>query len=277
MKSIKTSVMVMVTIASLALAGCHSNVEIIGHRGASHLAPENTVASARLAWDKQADAVEVDITLSKDGQVVVIHDSNTKRTSGQDMEVAASTARKLRQLDVGSFKSEVYAGERIPLLEEIMATIPAHGRLFIEIKCGPDVLPPLEALIAASGKQDQLVIIGFDLDTVKASKKRMPYLPTYWLAGTQKDKETDAWIPHSPSLADQLAGSDLDGLNVHWAGITEEFAKSVRAAGLGLYSWTVNDPAEAARLTKLGVQGITTDRPGWLRSQLKGADDPAEP
>ncbi len=266
----------MVMLTSIALAGCHSSVEIIGHRGASHLAPENTVASARLAWDKRADAVEVDIYLSQDGQVVVIHDSTTKRTAGQDMEVAASTASQLRQLDVGSFKSDVYAGERIPLLEEIIATIPAHGRLFIEIKCGPDVLPPLEALIAASEKQGQLVIIGFDLDTVKASKKRMPYIPTYWLAGTQKDKETEAWIPHGQSLVDQLVGSDLDGLNVHWAGITEEFTKSVRAADLGLYSWTVNDPAEAARLTKLGVQGITTDRPGWLRSQLKHTSGPAK-
>ncbi len=265
----------MIMIASIALAGCHSNVEIIGHRGASHVAPENTVASAELAWQKQADAVEVDIYLSQDGQVVVIHDSTTKRTAGQDMEVAASTAHQLRQLDVGSFKSDVYAGERIPLLAEIMATVPAHGRLFIEIKCGPDVLPPLKALVSASGKQDQFVIIGFDLDTVRASKKCMPHIPTYWLAGTQKDKETEAWIPHSPALVDQIAGSDLDGLNVHWAGITEEFAKRVRTAGLGLYSWTVNDPAEAARLAKLGVQGITTDRPGWLRSQLKHARDPA--
>ncbi|NQV33725.1 MAG: glycerophosphodiester phosphodiesterase [Phycisphaeraceae bacterium] len=258
----------MVVIASLALAGCHSNVEIIGHRGASHLAPENTVASAKLAWKKKADAVEVDIYLSQDHRIVVIHDGTTKRTAGQDMEVATSSARQLRQLDVGSFKDEAYAGERIPLLEEIIATIPAKRRLFIEIKCGPDVLPPLETIIAESGKRDQIVIIGFDLDTVKASKKRMPDIPTYWLVGTQKDKETEAWIPHNESLMDQLAGSDLDGLNVHWAGITKAFAQSVRDANLGLYTWTVNDPVEATRLAKLGVQGITTDRPGWLQSQF---------
>jgi glycerophosphoryl diester phosphodiesterase len=258
----------MAVIVLLALAGCHSNVEIIGHRGASHLAPENTVASANLAWEKQADAVEVDIYLSQDNRVVVIHDSTTKRTAGQELEVAKSTASQLRQLDVGSFKDEAYAGERIPLLEEIMATIPAKRRLFIEIKCGPDVLAPLEAVITASGKRDQVVIIGFSLDTVKASKKRMPDLPTYWLVGTAKDKETEAWIPHSQSLIDQLADSGLDGLNVHWAGITEEFARSVHAANLGLHAWTVNDPTEAARLAKLGVEGITTDRPGWLKNQL---------
>jgi glycerophosphoryl diester phosphodiesterase len=272
MKFIEESAMVI--IASLTLAGCYSKVEIIGHRGASYLAPENTVASANLAWEERADAVEVDITLSQDSKIVVIHDSTTKRTAGQNMEVAKSTARQLRELDVGSFKSEAYAGEQVPLLEEIIATVPAKRRLFIEIKCGPDVLSPLETIIAASGKRDQIVIIGFDLDTVKASKKCMPDLPTYWLVGTAKDKETEAWIPHSKSLVDQLAGSGLDGLDVHWAGVTEDFAQSVRAAGLGLYSWTVNDPVEAARLAKLGVQGITTDRPGWLRSQLKHASAP---
>jgi len=130
------------------------------------------------------------------------------------------------------------------------------------------VLPPLETLIAASGKRNQIVIIGFNLDTVKASKKRMPDIPTYWLVGTQKDKETEAWIPHSTSLVDQMAGSGLDGLNVHWAGITEAFAESVHAAHLDLGSWTVNDPAEAVRLVKLGVRSITTDRPGWLQNQL---------
>jgi len=261
----------MFITASLILTGCTSNADIIAHRGASYLAPENTVAAAKLAWWKKADAVEVDVYLSADRQVVVIHDKTTKRTAGgEELDVATSTAEQLRQLDVGSFKSDTYAGERIPLLSEIIATVPPEKKLFVEIKCGPEVLAPLEEAIDAGGKRNQIVIIGFGLDTVKASKKRMPDLPTYWLVGTQKDKETKAWIPHSTTLIDDLAGSNLDGLNVHWAGITKEFAKSVHAADLGLYSWTIDDPIEAARLTKLGVQGITTNRPGWLRKQLKG-------
>jgi len=182
--------------------------------------------------------------------------------------VATSTAAQLRQLDVGSFKDECFAGERIPLLEEIIATVPPEGHLFVEIKCGPDVLSPLENVIVESGKRDQIVIIGFDLETVKASKRLMSDIPTYWLVGTKKDEETEAWIPHSPTLVDEVASSGLDGLNVHWAGVTKEFAKRVRAADLGLYVWTVDDPLEAARLAKLGVDGITTNRPGWLPDQL---------
>jgi glycerophosphoryl diester phosphodiesterase len=148
--------------------------------------------------------------------------------------------------------------------------LPPDRQLFVEIKCGPEVLSPLEKIIAKSGKRSQIVIIGFDLDTVKASKQLMPDIPTYWLVGTKKDEQTEEWIPHSKTLVGETIAAGLDGLNVHWAGVTQEFAKSVKNAGLGLYVWTVDDPVEAARLAKLGVDGITTDRPGWLRDQLNG-------
>ena len=271
-KGIKGLAMLMTGL--LVLAGCNAKMEIIAHRGASYLAPENTVAAAMLAWEKQTDAVEVDVYLSQDGQIVVIHDGTTKRTGGAELEVAQSTAAQLRQLDVGRFKGEAFAGERIPLLKEIIATVPPQRRLFVEIKCGPDVLSPLENVIEETGKRDRIVVIGFDLETVKASKQLMPDVPTYWLVGTKKDEVTETWIPHSKTLVDEVAGSGLDGLNVHWAGVTKEFAQAVREAGLGLYVWTVDDPVEAARLAKLGVQGITTNRPGWLRSQLGGAAGP---
>ncbi|MBN2131009.1 MAG: glycerophosphodiester phosphodiesterase [Sedimentisphaerales bacterium] len=256
--------------AVVGIAGCTSSMEIVAHRGASHLAPENTVASAELAWAKKADAVEVDVYLSQDKRIVVIHDKTTKRTGGDELEVAKTPAAQLRRLDVGSFKGEAFAGERIPFLEEIIDTVPKHRRLFVEIKCGPEVLSPLENAIEASGKREQIVIIAFDFETITAAKRLMPDVPAYWLVGTRKDKETEAWIPHDPALVEDVASSGLDGLNVHYAGVTEEFVARVRAAGLGLYVWTVNDPAEARRLAKLGVAGITTDRPGWLRRQLSG-------
>jgi len=255
----------------LLSTGCASKMEIIAHRGASYLAPENTVASARLAWEKNADAVEVDVYLTTDQRVVVIHDRTTKRTGGEELEVANCTAEQLRRLDVGSFKDASFAGERIPVLEEIVETVPAGKKLFVEIKCGPEVLPALEKIFIESGKRSQIVIIGVGLETVTASKQLMPDIPTYWLVGTKKDEQTEAWIPHDKTLADQAVAAGLDGLNVHYAGITKEFAKSVRDAGLGLYVWTVNDVAEAARLVRIGVDGITTDRPGWLRSELSGS------
>ena len=249
------------------MSGCTKPVEIIGHRGASYIAPENTMASFKLGWEKGAD-VELDVYLTKDDRIVVIHDDTTKRTAGTDMKVAESTSEELRKLDVGSFKSDQYAGEKIPFLEDVVKAIPSGRKLFIEIKCGPEILPYLRELLARSGKLSQIVIIGFDLNTVARSKEMID-VPTYWLRGTEKTKDTEQWIPHDLQLIQSTKDKGLDGLDVHYAGVTKEFADAVKAAGLKLYVWTVDDPEEAARLVRLGVDGITTNRPGWLRVQLK--------
>jgi glycerophosphoryl diester phosphodiesterase len=251
----------------VSMSGCTKSIEIIGHRGASYIAPENTMASVKLGWEKDAD-VEVDVYLTKDNKIVVIHDENTKRTAVTDVNVAESTSEELRKLDVGSFKSEKYAGEKIPFLVDVVKTIPRGRKLFVEIKCGLEILPYLKELLVDSGKMSRIVIIGFDLDTVAMSKKMID-VPTYWLRGTEKTKDTEEWIPHDPQLVQTAKDKGLDGLDVHYAGVTKEFVEAVKASGQKLYVWTVDDPEEAVRLVKLGVDGITTNRPGWLREQLK--------
>ena len=175
---------------------------------------------------------------------------------------------KLRQLDFGSFKSEEFAGERIPFLEDVINTIPRGRKLYVEIKSGPETVPFLKRVILNSGRESQIVIIGFDFDTMVMSKKMMPDIPTYWLKGTEKKKQTDEWISHDPKLVQKVKDAGLDGLDVHYAGVDEVFADSVRALGLKLYVWTVDDPVEAVRLVELGVDGITTNRPGFLKAQL---------
>jgi glycerophosphoryl diester phosphodiesterase len=110
------------------------NVEIIAHRGASFDAPENTRAAVDLAWQQNADAAEIDIHVSRDGEIVVIHDDNTRRTTGLDAEVAALSLEELKKLDAGIWKGLQFAGESIPTLDEILALIPPGRRLFIEIK-----------------------------------------------------------------------------------------------------------------------------------------------
>ena len=99
--------------------------------------------------------------------------------------------------------------------------------------------------------------------------KELIDVPTYWLKGTRKTEETEQWIPHDPQLVQTVKNKGLDGLDVHYAGVNKEFADAVKASGQKLYVWTVDDPQEAIRLIKLGVAGITTNRPAWLREQLK--------
>ena len=248
-------------------SGCSKSVEIIAHRGASYLAPENTMASVTLGWEKNAD-VEVDVHLSRDNRIVVIHDASTKRITGTDLKVKETNSEELRKLDYGSFKGQEFANERMPFLDDVLKTIPPERKLYIEIKCGKEILPFLSQTIIESGKISQIVIIGFDIEVVTSSKQLIG-VPTYWLRGTKKVKETEQWIPHDPELIQTVKDKGLDGLDVHYAGVTKEFVDAVKAAGQKLYVWTVDDPDEAKRLVRLGVTGITTNRPEWLREQLK--------
>ena len=241
-------------------------LQIIAHRGASALAPENTLASVELAWHLGADAVEVDVRLTRDGRIVAIHDETTDRTAGTHLEVAATDSSQLRLLDVGRHKHSKFAGARIPYLEEVFQTVPPGRQLFVEIKCGPEILPPLLEIIANSGKRPQVVIIGFDLATVTAAKTVLPDVPAHWLC----DKRVFA--SYDRSIVEQAKAGGVDGLDVHWTGVTRRFIQAVKAAGLRVYIWTVDDPVQALRLRAMGADGITTNHPGRLRRRTQPPD-----
>ena len=120
-------------------------VQIIGHRGASHDAPENTLSAFKLGYQQHADAVELDIYLTGDGKIAVLHDGDTLRISGVSNCVAQTSFEDLRKLEVGQWgkwTNKAYS-EKIPSLEEVLPLIPEGKRLFIEIKCGPEILPRL--------------------------------------------------------------------------------------------------------------------------------------
>lgn len=248
-----------------------SAIEIIGHRGASYDAPENTLASVNLAWKRNADAVEIDIYLSKDGQIVAYHDKTTKRIGGRDQAVKAQTFAELQTLDVGAWKNCKYKHERIPTLIQILNTIPANKRLFIEIKCGAEVLPQLKQDLAASGKAAaQTAIIGFDYETMQEAKKVLPNLKVYWVFKVKQNKITRKWA-HNPEYYIQKAtAAHLDGLDIGYNNfITEKFVQRAKSAGLPVYVWTVNSVKDATKLANMGVEGITTDRPGLLNLAFK--------
>ncbi len=234
-------------------------MEIVAHRGASYVAPENTRAAYLLAWEMGADAAEVDIHLTRDNRIVASHDSNAKRTTGTDVEIKDSTYEELARLDAGCWKALEYKGEPVPLLSDILETVPPRKSLYIEIKCGPEVLPHLEAVLDKSGKRGQVVLIGFDLDTISQAKKAMPDRPAYWLRGTRKDEATETLLSHDLGWIDLVELHGLDGLDVNYGGVTPHFAEAVRDAGLVLAVWTVNDPEVARRMMRLGVRSLTTD------------------
>lgn len=244
-------------------------VEIIAHRGASHDAPENTVAAIRLAWEQKADLSEFDIYLTRDGHLAVLHDKDTKRTApGSALSVAKSTLAELRQLDVGKWKDPRFTGERIPTLAEMLAVVPPGKGVFIEVKCGPEAVPAiLRALDDAKLPAALTPVICFNAEVIAAVKKARPDLPAYWLVGLNPKKGQKP--PTAASVVQKARAIHADGVDLSASpALDAEYAKTIRAAGLKLYVWTVNDVPTAKRMVELGVDGITTDRPGWLREQL---------
>jgi glycerophosphoryl diester phosphodiesterase/endonuclease/exonuclease/phosphatase family metal-dependent hydrolase len=244
-------------------------IEITAHRGASFDAPENTLASVNLGWKQRADSVEVDVFLSKDGKIVVCHDSNLKRLAGVDRRINELTLEELQALDVGKWKDEKFAGEKMPTLAQVLETIPEGKRLFIEVKTGPEIVEELDRVLkAGKRKPEQTAIISFSSDVIASMKKTRPDLQCYWIVALATRKDSSP--PTAESLIEKAKSIKADGLDLSATPtvLTAEFAKAIKAAGLKLFVWTVNDVSVAKQLISVGVEGITTDRPEWLRERL---------
>lgn len=227
----------------------------IAHRGESHDWPENTLLAFQKAWEAGDPACECDVHLSADGKVIVCHDKTTGRTCGRDLIIKNSTADELRALDAGM-------GQRLPLLSECLAAMPADGTFFIEIKSGIDVVPALTEVIAQSGQTARhIVFITFHLDALVAIKKTLPTYSAFLLASFEDGKPTiDEWIGRAKAIG-------ANGLDVEFPSPLDHCsAARIKSAGLQLTVWTVDDPDQARNLIAMGVDGITTNRCAWMRN-----------
>jgi glycerophosphoryl diester phosphodiesterase len=244
--------------------------QIIAHRGASHEAPENTLAAIALGLTQQADAIEIDVRLSRDGGIVLLHDDTLRRTTGLDAEPGELELADIRKLDAGSWKGPAFAGEKVPTLSEVLAAIPAGKDLLIELKSGAAIVPALrreleKGLLTLA----QVVVIAFDFELLRAVRTALPQVRVLHLAGGQ-----DSGRPLTQSELDALIAAaraaGFDGLNLgdDWPW-DAAMVKRIHQAGLRCYVWTVNEPARARYLAGMGVDGITTDRPGFIRQQLQ--------
>jgi glycerophosphoryl diester phosphodiesterase len=241
---------------------------IVAHRGASADAPENTLPAFELAWKQGADAIEGDFRLTSDGHIVCIHDEDTKKVAGQKLVVHKSSLAKLRALDVGSWKDPRWKDTRIPTLPEVLRTVPQTGKIFIEIKCGPEIVPPLLKQLRASGlKPQQVVVIAFDDQVVRALKKATRDYQANWICSFKK--RLGVTTPKRAAVIRTLAACQADGLSTNaWPAIDQAFIDAVRAAGCSYHVWTVDDVPTARRFMALGAKSITTNRPGALRRDL---------
>lgn len=246
-------------------AGAREALLVVGHRGNAAYAPENTLVSYRQAADLGADLAECDVTLTADDQVVLMHDHTVDRTTDGTGRVYDLTLADLRKLDAGSWKGAQYAGEPVPTLAELLAQ--AAGcptQVVIEIKPARVTKRVLD-VIRSQDAIGRCVVISFYLATARAAGSMERGLPSLWLRN---------YIPPTPKeqreVIDQAVAARLSGLDVAHHALTAEFVRAVHSRGLAVWAWTANDPADWQRLTDIGVDAITTDRPGELRQWRLG-------
>jgi glycerophosphoryl diester phosphodiesterase len=269
-------------LISPQIAGANENVAppkstpmIVAHRGSSHMAPENTLSAFNLAWEENADAIEGDFYLSSDGEIVCLHDKTTTRTSpGSSLKVSEATLAQLRELDFGAWKEERYSGERIPTLREVLATVPDGKGIFIEIKCGPEILPTLKKQLQECAlKPEQITIICFNQDVVRQARETMPYACN-WLTSYEKQADGN-WTPTVSDVVHHLKATDATGFGTQVTAsligevLNEDFCDAVRESGCGVHGWTIDDANVAKRLVELGFESITTNRPAEIRAALE--------
>ena len=241
---------------------------VVAHRGASLEAPENTLAAFRRAWELGVECVELDMHVTRDGQVVVIHDPTTKRTAGVDRRVDEQTLAELRALDAGR-------GEKIPTLAEALDSIPPGRTLFIELKSAASTIPAITRAIAASDPRPRggkLALQAFDAATLALLAKALPGVPAFWDVDPPQGNEMEGpeftpgpgndrrVLPYPLELVADAKARGF-GLALDYRAVTDEFLVAARAAGVEMDVWTINDASELKRWLARDVRWVETDRP----------------
>jgi glycerophosphoryl diester phosphodiesterase len=241
----------------------------IAHRGESYDAPENTLEAVNLAWERNDDAVEVDIRITGDNKIAVIHDSNTKRVSGTYFKVASQSLNSLKKLDVGIYKDNKYAGSRIPSLSEVLDTVPENKIIFIEFKGRYNILDQLKLNIQKSRlKPDQVKIMGFDFNTLKKARIIFKNYEIFYLRKFGVEYTPFFNLNHN-KIIEAVLNNKFNGINIRYSKyLNKYFIKKIHEKGLKIFVWTVNSIESSENLIKLEVDGITSDRPFWLKKQL---------
>lgn len=240
---------------------------IFAHRGASAYAPENTLAAFNLAFEQGADGIELDVKLSADGEVVVIHDATVERTTNGQGRVADLPLAALRELDAGSFFADKFRGERIPTLSEVFASV--GGKLFINVELTnyrtrkDNLVEKSVALVVKHGLQDRVLFSSFLQRNLSKTAQLLPDTPR----GLLTLPKIMGWWARSVIFA----LGDYQALNPHIGDVSPKSVERAHKMGRQVNVWTVNDAEDMRRLKDWGVDGIITDDP-LLASQIFRVD-----
>jgi glycerophosphoryl diester phosphodiesterase len=253
-----TSVVVAVLLGSVATARIpfDNTIDIIGHRGAGGVAPENSRAAIERAISAGAQWVEIDVQETADGEVVVIHDSDLMKIAGVDLKVWDATLEEITAVDVGSSFDQKFHDERVPTLREILDLCKGRVGIIIELKSyghGQMLEQRVIDLVEASGSVDEVQCMSLKAEIVSRLKTMRPQ----WRVG----------------LLLSLAVGDVRKIEADFLAVNARFATSqmvqkAHEADKLLYAWTLNDPVSVSKMVGRGVDGVITDYPDMARQVL---------
>jgi len=237
---------------------------IIAHRGASGIAPENTLAAIDLAMQSQAEIIEIDVHLTKDGKIVVIHDKSVDRTTNGTGLISELTLGEIRALDAGSWYSESFAGEKIPLLSEVMDMVVGRKKLLIEIKSGVKDYPGIDRKVVEVIKEydalDWCIVQSFDDKTLMEINRQWPEVCLHKLI-VFKFRLLPLAFDGSIRRFTSKKYSFVDAINPHYKFINKRFVKNRHKAGFGVNVWGGKEPDSYEKIRHIPVDGWITDFP----------------
>lgn len=235
--------------------------KVMAHRGASTEAPENTMAAFQKAIDDMADYIELDVQLTNNGEVIVMHDSNAYRTTGVDANIVNMTYKEVKTLDAGSWFSDEYVGENVPSLKEVLELTQGKIKLNIELKPvdnGTALAKNTVRLIEKYNMVNDCVITSFSESALKAVK-------TY-------NQEIKVGYILSAAYGDFYDMKNVDFFSVNVAFLSKRTIDAIHNSGKQVYAWTVNNKEAIKNLTNKGVDGIITDNPVLARETIYSRD-----
>lgn len=234
---------------------------IFGHRGASAYAPMNTIPAFELALRQDADGIELDVHLSADGQLIVLHDFTVDHTTDGSGPAKSMTLAKLKTLDAGYKFGEQFRGTRIPTLDEVFAAVGGKLLINVEIKSETEDTDGVEQVTADCIRRHNLlqsvIVSSFNPLALKRFRAILPEVAIGYL-----------YAPDYSFFPEVMDALTHEAIHPYHESIDPVLVERATRAGQVINTWTVNDPARAIALRDLGVPGIITDKPDVIRKAL---------
>lgn len=242
------------------------SLKLIGHRGNSFDAPENTLPSIHEALEAKTELIELDVQLTSDRVPVLMHDFSVARTTNGSGEVSGLTLAQIRELDAGSWKHPRYAGTAVPSLTDALRALRGRAGAYVDVKV-PNVERQLRAALDQAGfEQSQFYVPIRSTSEMIQTKRVLPGARFVWFGGVEPGW-SDSWLK-------RIALMGVRAIELHWANLAaqrEDASKLIaaaRAQGIEVWSYVINDASTARQAAQLGISAIETDVPNRLRAQL---------